>query len=68
MPTTPRQTVEMQFTIDGDNLILTIDPESLHVCRHCPNLHVLILKDVTLEKMKQLVIGIAHLASHLPDE
>jgi hypothetical protein len=59
---------ELSFDISGDHLVLTIGPDSLHICPHCPNLHVLILKNVSRAKMRELVLGIAHLASHLHEE
>jgi hypothetical protein len=65
--TEPRHIGEIKFTIDGDNLILTIGPESLNVCKHCPDLHVLILKNVSQDKLRDLILGLAHLWKHHND-
>ena len=56
------------FTLDGEHLVLTINPESLTVCRHCPNLHLIILKTASKENIRELVLGLAHFASHLNDD
>jgi hypothetical protein len=54
------------FTVSDGRLVMTCRPESLNVCKHCPDLHVLVLEVASKENLRQLAVGLAHLAEHLP--
>ena len=63
---TPVAIDAIEFKVESERLILTVTPDLLHVCRHCPNLHILVLAKVTKQELRKLAAGIAHLAEHLP--
>lgn len=54
-----------EFTISDHKLILTFPPESLNVCKHCSDLHVLVLEVGTPENIRQLALGLLHLVEHV---
>ena len=40
---TTYRTPDAVFTVSDGRLVVTFHPESLNVCKHCPDLHALVL-------------------------
>lgn len=55
------------FSISDDQLILTTPPDLLNVCKHCPELHILVLRVASPENIRELAAALLHLAEHVND-
>lgn len=58
-------TTEPYFTLTGDLLVLTLKPEAMLVCPHCPNIHVRVLAAVTPTEIRGLASQFLTLANQL---
>jgi hypothetical protein len=57
---------EPGLTIDRENqLVLTVEPDMLHVCESCPYLHVLILADATPAHLRLFAEALSRWADRL---
>lgn len=64
---TTYRTPDAVFTVSDGRLVVTFHPESLNVCKHCPDLHALVLEVASKENIRRLALGLAHLAEHVDD-